>query len=49
MKRESVIEIELQDEDANRKYHCAHLNRHIVCKGDRRVVLAGQSEMKQTI
>jgi hypothetical protein len=49
MKRESVIEIELLDEDANRKYNCAHLNRHIVCKGDKRIVLAGQRVMKQTI
>ena len=32
-----------------RKWNCAHLNRCIVCKGEKRVVLAGQSEMKQTI
>ena len=47
--RESLIEIVLLDEDANRKYNCAHLNRHIVCKGDKRVVLDGRRVMKQTL
>ncbi len=49
---ESVIdqcEIELLDEDANRKWNCVHQNRWIVCKGDKRVVLAVRREMKQTI
>ncbi len=30
MKRECVIEIELLNEDANRKRNCAHLNRIVL-------------------
>ena len=29
--------------------NCAHSNRRIVCKGEKRVVLAGRREMKQII
>ena len=36
--RECVIEIELLNEDANLKYNCAHLNRRIVCEGERNVL-----------
>ena len=44
-----MIEIVLLDEDANRKYNSAHLNRRIVCEGEKRVVLAGRRVLKQTI
>jgi len=42
--RESVIEIVLLDEDANRKDNCAHLNRHMFCKGEKRIVVASLRE-----
>jgi len=42
--RESVIEIVLLDEEANRKWNCAHLNRHMFCKGEKRIVLASLRE-----
>ena len=44
MNGESVIEIVLLDEEANRKWNCAHLNRHMFCKGEKRFVLASLRE-----
>ncbi len=48
--RESVSEIVLLDEDANRERNCAHQkSTHCLCEGDKRVVLAGRRVLKQTI
>jgi hypothetical protein len=47
--RESVIEIVLLDEDANRKWNCAHLNRHMFCKGEKRFVVASLREKKNNL
>ena len=46
MKRECVSEIELLDEEANRKCNCAHQKS---THSEKRVVLAGRRVMKQTI